>query len=117
MTSPKIENSDRGITLNKSLAWTIAAALIGGGIWVGIEVNAARSGIEVLTQRQTEDRIAFRRRQDEDREQIRANTGQIATMLSQNARADARLEAIENSQRRIEETLAAIERHLRTLRP
>ena len=30
-----IENSDRGITLNKSLAWTMAVGLITGSIWLG----------------------------------------------------------------------------------
>lgn len=28
---PVIENSDRGITLNKQLAWTIGGGLIGAG--------------------------------------------------------------------------------------
>lgn len=105
MNKPAIENSDRGITLNKSLAWTMALALVGGGIWVGIEVNAARSGIETLSVRQNEDRA-----------EIRANASQIAAMRSQNARTDARLESIENSQLRIEGTLTEIVRFLRDQR-
>ena len=31
----RIENSDRGITLNKSLAWTMAVGLITGSLWLG----------------------------------------------------------------------------------
>ena len=38
-----IENSDRGITLNKSLAWTVACALVAAGLWVGLEVAYLRS--------------------------------------------------------------------------
>lgn len=31
MTTQRIENSDRGITLNKQLAWTVGCGLIGAG--------------------------------------------------------------------------------------
>ncbi len=37
-----IENSDRGITLNKSLAWIVACGLVGAGLWVGIQVATLR---------------------------------------------------------------------------
>ena len=37
-----IENSNRGITLNKSLAWTVACGLVGAGLWVGIQVATLR---------------------------------------------------------------------------
>ena len=33
-----IENSDRGITLNKQLAWTIGGGLIGAGLYVGLTI-------------------------------------------------------------------------------
>lgn len=33
-----IEQSDRGVTLNKQLAWTVACGLVGAGIWVGMQV-------------------------------------------------------------------------------
>lgn len=45
---PMIENSDRGITLNKSLAWTLAAALGTGGMWVGTTVAELRSEVRSL---------------------------------------------------------------------
>ncbi len=35
---PVIENSDRGITLNKQLAWTIGGGLIGAGLYVGLTI-------------------------------------------------------------------------------
>jgi len=40
---PRIENSDRGITMNKSLAWTVLTALVAGGFWVGSSVTALQS--------------------------------------------------------------------------
>lgn len=50
MTSGKqmIENSDRGLTINKSLAWTIVSALVLAGVWVGIQTATMASGIEDL---------------------------------------------------------------------
>ena len=35
---PMIENSDRGITLNKQLAWTVGGGLIGAGLYVGLTI-------------------------------------------------------------------------------
>ncbi len=35
---PMIESSDRGITLNKQLAWTIGVGLIGAGLYVGLTI-------------------------------------------------------------------------------
>lgn len=97
-----IENSERGITINKSLAWTVFTAVLAGGIWIGIEINAARQGIEALTLRQSEDRA-----------DIRENTKEIVTLRSSGARVDQRLMAIEQSARRTEDTLTEILRYLR----
>lgn len=97
-----IENSERGITINKSLAWTVVTAVLAGGIWIGIEINAARQGIEALTVRQSEDRA-----------DIRENTKEIVTLRSSGARVDQRLMAIEQSARRTEDTLTEILRYLR----
>lgn len=43
-----IENSERGITITKGLAWTIVCGLVGAGIWLGIQTTTATSGIENL---------------------------------------------------------------------
>ena len=45
-----IENSDRGITLNKSFAWTMACGLVGAGLWVGIQVATLRGETAALSQ-------------------------------------------------------------------
>lgn len=102
MNKPMIENSDRGITLNKSLAWTIATALLAGGIWVGVQVTSAKQGISTLADRQAEDRA-----------EIRANSQQIVNMRSQNARVDQRLTGIEQSAARTEANVQEILRFLR----
>ena len=102
MSGPRLENSERGITLNKQLAWTMAVALIGGGIWVGVEVNAARTGIATLAQRQIEDRA-----------EIKQNTRSISDLQSLNARLDQRLTGIEQSTHRTETRVEEILRYLR----
>lgn len=102
MNKPMIENSDRGITLNKSLAWTVLVGVLSGGVWVGIQVNSARQGVDALTTRQQEDRL-----------DIRKNTSDITAIRSNNARLDQRLTGIEQSARRTEETVAEILRYLR----
>lgn len=48
MGSPMIENSDRGITLNKQLAWTILVALVLGSMWVGSTVTGLQNSTENL---------------------------------------------------------------------
>lgn len=43
-----IENSDRGITLNKTLAWTVLVGLLGAGVLVGMQTATLTSGIAGL---------------------------------------------------------------------
>ena len=102
MNKPMIENSDRGITLNKSLAWTMATALVAGGIWVGVQITSTKEGIQVLSQRQAEDRL-----------EIRHNAAQINTMRSQSARLDQKITNIEQSAARTEANVSEILRYLR----
>jgi septal ring factor EnvC (AmiA/AmiB activator) len=44
-----IENSDRGLTINKGLAWTIVTALVAAGVWVGTQTATMSSGIDDLS--------------------------------------------------------------------
>lgn len=105
-----IENSDRGITLNKSLAWTVAVGLLTGGGWVGIQVTTATNGMQTLAARQVEDRA-----------EIRANSQRISEIRSQSDRADERLQSIDRRLQaldprllRIEQAMNEISRYLRT---
>lgn len=97
-----IENSDRGITLNKGLAWTILATVLSGGIWIGTQVTDAQKGIVTLTNRQSE-----------DREAIRMNSLSINDLRSSNARIDERLIGIESTAQRTETSVSEILRYLR----
>ncbi|MGR3495234.1 hypothetical protein [Citreimonas sp.] len=105
----RIENSDRGFTINKPLAWTMLTGVLGGGvavllagIWIGGQVSQARGDIRILTERQTEDRVS-----------IAANRDDIVILRSNNARVDQRLTGIEQSAQRTEATVAEILRYLR----
>ncbi len=49
MTKSMIENSDRGITLNKTLAWSVACGLIGAGLYVGITVATLATSLDNLS--------------------------------------------------------------------
>lgn len=41
-----IENSDRGITLNKGLAWTVGTGLIGTGLYVGLTIASLTTALD-----------------------------------------------------------------------
>lgn len=97
-----IENSERGITLNKSLAWSILVAVVAGGIWIGTVVTDAKKGIENLGQRQVEDRA-----------DISANRDAISRLWSSNARIDQRLLNIESGVERTEKSISEILKYLR----
>lgn len=103
MNRPMIENSDRGITINKSLAWTMLVAIVAGGFWVGTVVTSTQHGIAVLEERQTEDRL-----------EIRANAVAIVALRQTSARVEERLGNIERSAVRTEEAVTEILRFLRT---
>ena len=45
----RIENSERGITLTKSLAWTIAVGLINGSIYLGMQVAAVQAELSSIS--------------------------------------------------------------------
>jgi chromosome segregation ATPase len=47
-----IENSDRGITLNKPFAWTLLVAVVSGSMWVGTTVATLSNKIDNLVQKE-----------------------------------------------------------------
>jgi len=115
-----IENSDRGITLNKSLAWTIGASLVAGGLWIGVQVATLGGDIQTMNTQHTEttarlqdryDNLAIR--QTEDRADIRAQSLQINTMQTQNARIEQRLTNIDDSSRRTSDSISELRREIR----
>ena len=45
----RIENSDRGLTINKGLAWTIGSSLVAAGLYVGITVADLSGKIDSIS--------------------------------------------------------------------
>lgn len=45
----RIENSDRGITLNKGLAWTMTCGMVGAGLWVGMQLASVTTKMDQIS--------------------------------------------------------------------
>ncbi len=107
MNMPRIENSDRGITLNKTLAWSMAVSLAIFLFWAGRTVQGMDSSVATLAVAVAE--------QDAEQADARHERGILnerlkvleidkarfeewrANMLTLTARIDKRLERIEQS--------------------
>lgn len=101
-----IENSDRGITLNKSLAWTVACGLLGAGLWVGMQVATLRGETAGLAQTINGLRVdltASEARQVALTSRVRANETALA-------RQDERLSLILSTLNKIDNRLERMER-------
>ncbi|WP_065328169.1 hypothetical protein [Tritonibacter mobilis] len=101
-----IENSDRGITLNKSLAWTMACGLVGAGLWVGIQVATLRGETAALSQTINGLRVDLttsEARQAALTSRVRANETALA-------RQDERLSLILSTLNKIDNRLERMER-------
>ncbi|WP_417816617.1 hypothetical protein [Tritonibacter scottomollicae] len=101
-----IENSDRGITLNKSLAWTVACGLVGAGLWVGVQVATLRGETEGLAQTINGLRVDLttsEARQTALTVRVRANENSLA-------RQDERLSLILSTLNKIDNRLERMER-------
>lgn len=88
---PRIENSDRGITLNKSLAWSILGSLVGAGIFIGMNL----AGLEKTS--------------DDNKTLSRANEIRIRAIETQQARQDEKFNNILGYLTRIDARLERIE--------
>ncbi len=100
-----IENSDRGITLNKSLAWTVACGLVGAGLWVGVQVATLRGQTTNLAHTIDALRIdltASEARQNALTSRVRANETGLA-------RQDERLSLILTTLNKIDNRLERME--------
>ena len=56
-----IENSDRGITVNKALAWTIVSGLLAGGFFMGSELASTKAILTELKQGSESSRLEMKR--------------------------------------------------------
>ena len=92
-----IENSDRGITLSKSLAWSVLAFVAGGGFWVGVTLSDLTSQSKT-----TADAVAGLERTLSSERQARASLASRIERLERGAaRDDQRLMNIEAGVARI----------------
>lgn len=101
-----IENSNRGITMNKSLAWTVACGLVGAGLWVGIQVATLRgetAGLSRTINALRTDLTASEARQVTLTARVRTNETALA-------RQDERLSLILSTPNKIDNRLERMER-------
>lgn len=47
-----IENTERGVTLNKQFAYTLLVGLVGAGFWVGVTVSTLSGKIDNLIEKE-----------------------------------------------------------------
>lgn len=100
MTGPAIENSDRGITLNKTLAWTMLVALVslvwyGGSTVAGVNHTVTQLAAAAAT----------------DRAVISSVAGRVGALEVANARA----ETVAQELRRGLEEIKSAQRETNTL--
>ena len=101
-----IENSDRGITLNKTLAWVMACGLIGAGITFGTQMATLSGETEALARTINGlrgDLNASEARQTALTVRVRANETSLA-------RQDERLSLILSTLNKIDNRLERMER-------
>lgn len=106
MSRPHIENSDRGITLNKSLAWTVAVVIMTGGVTIMSTLTGIKTNLETLAERQVEDRM-----------DIRSNTAAITSLQAQYGVISNRLSSIEQYSRESRDSIRELRRLLTSTPP
>jgi len=99
---PRINSDDRGFTINKTLAWSMAVAIVASVFWFGTVTAESIERIAVLQLRQAEDRAL-----------INSNQRDINTLRVSSGQVDQRLLNIEQSQARQERATNEILRYLR----
>lgn len=89
-----IENSDRGVTLNKSLAWTMLAAIISLVWWGGATITALQSATQQLADSIKQTQTQQYRDTDTMSKQVAANDGRIRALEQSTARTVAQFESL-----------------------
>lgn len=94
MTKPMIENSERGITVNKTLAWAMVVGLVTGGLGVGRELGQTKTLLTEIKSASEASRI-----------EMRVVTSDI----------DARLRAVETNRASDASEIRAVQREVNNL--
>lgn len=88
-----IENSDRGITLNKSLAWTMAVGFVAGGIYLGTNLASLTAATQNLSAALIETRAAVA----EERQSVARIETRVRTLENNASRTGAEFDALRRS--------------------
>jgi len=102
MNAPRIQSDDRGITINKTLAWMILGGLLTAGLYGGTQVHTLQTAVD---------------RQAEDRKQIQTNAKAISDLQRNNATTQLRLNNIERYTSETRADVAEVLSYLRRALP
>ncbi len=106
-----IENSDRGITINKALAWTIVTGLVLGSMGVGVQTATLSAGIHEL-QGDLESALKVQAAEAGRRDRL---ADRVRTLETKSAARDASSEHTSRSLQEMKSQLAENNRLLRTM--
>lgn len=110
MNGPRIQQDERGITVNKSLAWTMVVGLISAGLFLGNLTASTQAAVESLaevqTQRHTET-LTFRR---DTETRIRILESARSATDSENTGMRRDIQEIKTLLRAIEQSIARVPR-------
>ena len=113
MNARHIEANERGITLSKSLAWTLIVGLVTGGFWMGSSLTSLQTTVNHLTDKVLlvqADRVESR---TQTRNELQNLQARMNAMEIQSVRSIEALSALTKSLARIEQTLSDIDHRLR----
>lgn len=97
MGSPMIENSDRGITMNKQLAWSILLAVVGGGMWLGSTVAGLQATTSRFSMDLSESRLQITADNAAEKQAAMVLETRVRTLEVSATRQDARFDALSRS--------------------
>lgn len=97
MTHPMIENRDRGVTLNKSLAWSALVAIVTLVWYGGYTISAINSATAQLATTVASIQAKQDRDSDAVASKVSANDARIRTLEQATARASAQFDALAQS--------------------
>lgn len=106
-----IENSDRGLTINKSLAWTIVSGLVIASIGVGIQFATLSSGISTLR----DDLAAASRSQADEVSRRDLLAARVRSLETKSAARDASYEHLTRSLQEMKTQISENNRLLREM--
>ena len=100
-----IENSDRGLTISKPLAWSMATGLALAALWLGTEVGSIRTELRTVNEKVTttvDRQSVFNRRLGQAEVEAAAASATAQAMSSSLERIEGKLDRIDERLRRQE---------------